>query len=141
MQAKGQGPPDPQQQNQHRIRIMIMNNPKPKRPERKKRLKELKVRFNEDEYEQILKRQKGKTFGGWLRQVALNIVPISQADPELMRHIGRIGSNLNQIAMYANTEKLIDQNVLNHIVAIENKLEQLIAQNVAKAIEDNFNGS
>lgn len=141
MQAKGQGPPDPQQQSQHRIRIMIMNNPKPKRPERKKRLKELKVRFNEDEYEQILKRQKGKTFGGWLRQVALNIVPISQADPELMRHIGRIGSNLNQIAMYANTEKLIDQNVLNHIVAIENKLEQLIAQNVAKAIEDNFNGS
>lgn len=112
---------------------------KPKRPERKKRLKELKVRFNEDEYEQILKRQKGKTFGGWLRQVALNIVPISQADPDLMRQIGRIGSNLNQVAMYVNTEKVIDQNVLNHIVAIENKLEQLIAQNVAKAVENNSN--
>lgn len=96
-----------------------------------------KVRFNESEYEKVLKRQSGNTFAGWLRQVALDIVPIHQADAELVRNIGRIGSNLNQLARYVNTEKSLDQNVLNEIVAIRSMLKQLIDQNIADAVEDN----
>ena len=96
-----------------------------------------KVRFNESEYEKVLKRQSGNTFAGWLRQVALDIVPIHQADAELVRNIGRIGSNLNQLARYVNTEKSLDQNVLNEIVAIRLMLKQLIDQNIADAIAEN----
>lgn len=77
-------------------------------PQKKIRSKSIKVRLNDKEYEQMLKRQSGNTLAGWLRQVALGIVPIHQADAELVRNIGRIGSNLNQIARYANTEKTID---------------------------------
>lgn len=96
-----------------------------------------KVRFNESEYEKVLARQSGNTFAGWLRQVALDIVPIHQADAELVRNIGRIGSNLNQLARYVNTEKSLDQNVLNEIVAIRSMLKQLIDQNIADAVKDN----
>ena len=98
-----------------------------------------KVRFNESEYEKVLARQSGNTFAGWLRQVALDIVPIHQADAELVRNIGRIGSNLNQLARYVNTEKSLDQNVLNEIVVIRSMLKQLIDQNIADAIEENCN--
>ena len=96
-----------------------------------------KVRFNESEYEKVLKRQSGNTFAGWLRQVALEVVPIRQADAELVRNIGRIGSNLNQLARYVNIEKSLDQNVLNEIVAIRSMLKQLIDQNIADAVEGN----
>ena len=96
--------------------------------------------MNDYEYEQVLKRQSGNTTAGWLRQVALGIVPIHQADAELVRNIGRIGSNLNQLARYVNTQKTIDQNVLNEVVAIRTVLQQLIEQNIANAIvEDNSN--
>lgn len=100
-----------------------------------------KVRFNKSEYEKVLKRQSGNTFAGWLRQVALDVVPIHQADANLVRNIGRIGSNLNQLARYVNTEKSLDQNVLNEIVAIRLMLKQLIDQNIADAIVENTNDS
>ena len=104
----------------------------------KMRLKTIKIRFNDTEYEQIKRRQTGKTFAGWLRQVALGIVPIHQADADLVRNLGRIGSNLNQLAKYANTEKALDQNVLNEITAIRLMMHKLIEQNMAGAVtEDN----
>ena len=103
----------------------------------KMRTKMTKVRFNESEYEKVLTRQSGNTFAGWLRQVALDIVPIHQADDNLVRNLGRIGSNLNQIAKYANTEKSLDQNVLNEITAIRLMMHKLIEQNIADAIAEN----
>ena len=114
---------------------MIMNRADIEESQKKIRQKSIKVRFNETEYERVLKRQSGNTLAGWLRQVALGIVPIHQADAELVRNIGRIGSNLNQIARYANTEKTIDQNVLHEIAAIRSMLQQLIAKNIADAIK------
>ncbi|MEN6671353.1 plasmid mobilization relaxosome protein MobC [Psychrobacter sp. B38] len=117
-----------------------MNRADMEEPQKKIRQKSIKVRFNETEYERVLKRQSGNTLAGWLRQVALGIVPIHQADAELVRNIGRIGSNLNQLARYVNTQKIIDQNVHNEIVAIRTILQQLIAQNIVDAIaEDNSN--
>lgn len=112
-----------------------MTKSKIKRPEKNLRLKEMKVRFNEVEYEKILERQNGKTFGGWLRRVALGHVPTVEADPDLVRNIGRIGSNLNQVARYANTQEAIDQKVLNEIVAIRKILHQMMEQNIADAID------
>lgn len=109
-------------------------------PQKKIRQKSIKVRFNETEYERVLKRQSGNTLAGWLRQVALGIVPIHQADADLVRNIGRIGSNLNQLARYVNTQKIIDQNVHNEIVAIRTILQQLTAKNIADAVaEDDSN--
>lgn len=112
-----------------------MNKAEIEEPKKKIRQKSIKVRFNEYEYEQVLKRQSGNTTAGWLRQVALGIVPIHQADDNLVRNLGRIGSNLNQIAKYANTEKSLDQNVFNEITAIRLMMHKLIEQNIADAIE------
>ena len=107
---------------------------------KKIRQKSIKVRLNDHEHEQVLKRQSGNTTAGWLRQVALGIVPTYQADADLVRNIGRIGSNLNQIAKYANTEKSLDQNVLNEITAIRLMMHKLIEQNISDAItEDKSN--
>lgn len=102
----------------------------------KMRLKTIKIRFNENEWEQVIKRQSGKTFAGWLRQVALGIVPIHQADANLVRNLGRIGSNLNQLAKHANTEKMLDQTVLNEISAIRLMMHKLIEQNMADAVTE-----
>lgn len=119
---------------------MIVTRAEIEEPQKKIRQKSIKVRLNEHEFEQVLKRQSGNTTAGWLRQVALGIVPIYQADAELVRNIGRIGSNLNQLARYVNTQKIIDQDVHNEIVAIRSMLQQLIEQNIVDAIaEDNSN--
>ena len=115
--------------------ITIMNRAEIEKPPKKIRQKSIKVRLNDYEHEQVLKRQSGNTTAGWLRQVALGIVPIYQADSDLVRNIGRIGSNLNQIAKYANTEKSLDQNVLNEITAIRLMMHKLIEQNIADAIK------
>lgn len=104
-------------------------------PQKKIRSKSIKVRLNEHELEQVMKRQSGNTTAGWLRQVALGIVPIHQADADLVRNIGRIGSNLNQLARYVNTEKSLDQNVLNEITAIRLMMHKLIEQNIADAVK------
>lgn len=111
-----------------------MNRAEIEEPQKKIRQKSIKVRLNDYEYEQVLKRQSGNTTAGWLRQVALGIVPIHQADADLVRNIGRIGSNLNQLTRYVNIQKIIDQNVHNEIVAIRTMLQQLINQNIANAI-------
>jgi len=118
--------------------MMIMNEAEIEEPQKKIRQKSIKVRLNDYEYEQLLKRQSGNTTAGWLRQVALGIVPIYQADAELVRNIGRIGSNLNQLARYVNTQKIIDQDVHNEIVAIRSMLQQLINQNIANAIKEDL---
>ena len=108
----------------------------PEKLKRPTRTTELTIRVNQTEYEQIKNRQTGKTFAGWLRQVALGIVPIHQADAELVRNLGRIGSNLNQITKHANTEKTLDQNVLNEITAIRLMMHKLIEQNLADAVTE-----
>lgn len=138
MQANGETPSTPK--NQTTATTGLENMEKQKRyklADAKMRLKTIKIRFNESEWEQVTKRQTGKTFAGWLRQVALAHVPIHQADTDLVRNIGRIGSNLNQVAKYANTQKSLDQNVLNEVVAIRLMLKQLIDQNIADAIREN----
>ena len=50
--------------------------------------------------------------------------PIPKADPELVRQVAAIGNNLNQIARRLNSGDKFD--VVPHLVAIEDQLEQLL---------------
>lgn len=93
----------------------------------KKREKEIKIRVNEEEFEQLTIRKTQQSLATWMREIALNATPIYQADPNLVRQIGRIGSNINQIARHANTNKVLDKHVLYRIEVIESLLLQLIA--------------
>jgi len=49
---------------------------------------------------------------------------IPKADPELVRQVAAIGNNLNQIARRLNSGDKFD--VVPHLVAIEDQLEQLL---------------
>ena len=75
-----------------------------------KRTLEVKIRLTETEWNELQQR-KTKSLAGWLRDLGLGAIPIRQADPDLIRHLARIGSNLNQIARHANTEKQLDVQV------------------------------
>ena len=92
-----------------------------------KRTLEVKIRLTETEWNELQQR-KTKSLAGWLRDLGLGAVPIRQADPELIRHITRIGSNLNQIARHANTEKQLDNQVLQALAQTNALLDQLVAQ-------------
>lgn len=70
-----------------------------------KRTKEIKIRLTDNEFAKLQQRRT-KNLAGWLRDLALGAVPIRQADPALVHQVARIGSNLNQIARHANTEKI-----------------------------------
>jgi len=50
--------------------------------------------------------------------------PTPKSDPELIRQISAIGNNLNQISRRVNQGDKFD--VIPHLVAIENQLEQLL---------------
>ena len=58
------------------------------------------------------------TLAGWLRNLGLGAITIRQADPELIRALGRIGTNLNQTTKHANFHRQLDQQVLSEITAI-----------------------
>jgi hypothetical protein len=48
------------------------------------------------------------------------------ADPKLLYELNRIGVNLNQIAEHSNQHKMLDLQVLTHLVMIEKKLKKLL---------------
>lgn len=95
-----------------------------------KRTREISIRVTEDELQKLHERKTDNTLAGWMRNLGLGMTPIKQADPELVRALGRIGSNLNQVAKHANTHKELDQKVLTEISAIRQILTDLIAQNL-----------
>ncbi len=96
----------------------------------KKRLREISIRVTDDELEKLHKRKTDSTLAGWLRNLGLGATSIRQADPNLVRALGRIGSNLNQIAKHANTHNELDQNVLTEIATIRKVLADLIEKNL-----------
>lgn len=98
------------------------------RPE--KRIREISIRVTDNELQKLHNRKTDKTLAGWLRSLGLGVTPIKQADPNLIRALGRIGSNLNQIAKHANTHNELDQNVLTEISTIREILTNLIEKNL-----------
>lgn len=95
-----------------------------------KRNREISIRVTDEELQNLHQRKTDMTLAGWMRNLGLGVTPIKQADPNLIRALGRIGSNLNQIAKHANTYNELDQNVLTEISAIREVLADLIKQNL-----------
>ena len=95
-----------------------------------KRNREISIRVTDEELQNLHQRKTDMTLAGWMRNLGLGVTPIKQADPNLIRALGRIGSNLNQIAKHANTHNELDQNVLTEISAIREVLADLIKQNL-----------
>ena len=98
------------------------------RPE--KRTREISIRVTDDELQKLHERKTDATLAGWMRNLSLGVTPIKQADPKLIRALGRMGSNLNQIAKHANTHNELDQNVLTEISALREIMSDLIHQNL-----------
>lgn len=82
--------------------------------ETRKRTKTKSIRFTPDELAQVeaAAEKAGLTVGGWLRQAVLDAPPPRQSrrpviEKELLalllRHLGKIGSNVNQLARSANS--------------------------------------
>lgn len=104
-----------------------------------KRKRMIRIRVTDEEKNAMNERKTQKSLATWLRNLALDTVPapmpitktspIKRADPNLVRAIGRIGSNLNQIAKYANTNKQLDDKVLSSITRIETLLISIINEN------------
>lgn len=97
-----------------------------------KRTREITIRVTDDELVKLHDRKTEITLAGWLRNLGLGVTPIKQADPNLVRALGRIGSNLNQVAKHANTHNELDQNVLTEISAIKKVLADFIEQNLKR---------
>ena len=93
-----------------------------------KRDQEIKIRVTQSEKDQLNQLKTQLSLAVWLRELGLNAKPIERADPELVRAIGRIGSNLNQVAKYVNTKKEVDVNVLSTVNRIESLLIDVINQ-------------
>lgn len=93
-----------------------------------KRELSIKIRVTQDEKDRLheLKTQEGLAV--WMRELALSQNSIKRADPKLVGAIGRIGSNLNQIAKHANSNKELDNNILSSINRIETLLIDVINQ-------------
>jgi len=101
-----------------------------------KRDQEIKIRVTQSEKDQLNELKTQLSLAVWLRELGLNAKPIERADPKLVSAIGRIGSNLNQIAKYANTNKELDVNVLSTVNRIESLLIEVINQH---RTDDNAN--
>lgn len=97
---------------------------------RDKRDKEITIRVSEDELTELKKRQQGTTMAGWMRSLGLGVTPMKPADPDLVRSLGRIGSNLNQLTKHANTNKALDQSILDQISAIRASISALLDDNL-----------
>lgn len=93
-----------------------------------KRDQEIKIRVTQSEKDQLNELKTQASLAVWLRELGLTAKVIERADPELVRAIGRIGSNLNQIAKYVNTKKEVDVNVLSTVNRIESLLIDVINQ-------------
>lgn len=97
-----------------------------------KRTREITIRVTDDELQELHKRKTETTLAGWMRNLGLGVTPIKQADPSLVRALGRIGSNLNQTAKHANTYKELDEKVLTEISDIKKILMELIKKNLER---------
>ncbi len=95
-----------------------------------KRTKEIAIRVTEDELAALKKRQQGTTMAGWMRDLGLGVTPMKPADPELVRALGRIGSNLNQVTKHVNIDKQLDGNVLEQIKAIRASIDALLDEHL-----------
>ena len=102
---------------------------------RAKRTREISIRVNDYELAELKKRNRGSTVASWLRDLALGVTPVKPVDPDLVRQLGRIGSNLNQLTRHVNTERQVDAQVLHEIKAIREQMHLLIESSIEASKE------
>ena len=111
--------------------------------EKEKRTKTEKLRFTQTELNEIRSRvPEGETRSGWIRRLLLNEptpkirkrLTAPEIDPVLMRELGKMGGNLNQIARALNQANKVGEPVaMVQILAIL----QSLAQELEEIKEDN----
>lgn len=77
-----------------------------------------------------MNRKQGQ-LSAWIRQTCLDQQPrkFKKADPELIRHLGKIGANLNQLARYANAapnDNINTNRIFSEIEKIRLIMEQVL---------------
>lgn len=101
--------------------------------------KKVQIRMSAEEKAQILERAQGADISTFLRELGLGHDPklpkqkprviVHSADPVLIRHVAKIGNNINQIAKNLNLTKELDQQAFSQIQTIRldlnNELERL----------------
>lgn len=103
-----------------------------------------KIRYTKSEFEEIKKRvPRGETRAGWIRRILLEQEPpknirrrlsAPKVAPQLMRELGQIGGNINQIARTLNTAKKSGDpislvQIFSLLQMIEKNLEEIKHQN------------
>ena len=106
--------------------------------EKEKRTKAEKLRFTPMELDQIRARvPAGETRSGWIRRLLLNEpapktrkrLTAPDVDPALMRELGKMGGNLNQIARALNQANTIGESVaVVQVLAVLQALEQSLEE-------------
>ena len=56
----------------------------------------------------------------------INKIKTSKCDKNLVYEINRIGLNLNQIAKYTNSKKVLDKIILEQLIQIEKQLNNIL---------------
>ena len=59
------------------------------------------------------------------RKVRSDKKEIVKADPQLLYHLSKIGTNLNQITKHLNTTKVVDSVVISSIIEIQEEIKKL----------------
>ena len=59
------------------------------------------------------------------RKVRSDKKEIVKADPQLLYHLSKIGTNLNQISKHLNTTKVVDSVVISSIIEIQEEIKKL----------------
>ena len=59
------------------------------------------------------------------RKVRSDKKEILKADPQLLYHLSKIGTNLNQISKHLNSNNAVDRVVLSSIIEIQEELKKL----------------
>jgi len=101
-------------------------------------LKQVKVGLKPEHFEKLenFAEAKGITKAEWIRQkLKLEYENVRQptvitvaktTDPKVLYELQKIGTNLNQLALHANTNKTLDRMILTHLVSIEDRLKALL---------------
>lgn len=99
----------------------------------------LKVYVANEEYDLIklkMNQVSMKNFSAYARKMLIDLVLVkiqsSQELNQLTYEINKIGVNINQITKLANENKNINNSTINDVVKIQQELQQLIQERVAK---------
>lgn len=100
--------------------------------------KQVKINFKPEHFKKLeeLAEAQGVSKSDWIRrrlklEYAEARQPVEEViakatDPKVLYELKKMGANLNQIAIYANTQKVLDREMLKHLVSIEDRLKTLL---------------